>query len=258
MTTETERAEFEKWAKLGGARDCARTEWGNYKAQGTERLWECWQASARARSGAVPAGYALVPIEPTEEMLLSADAAMMREESHGMVRGRSPTRIWTAMLAAAPEPLQGSADYVLRMLVAAGHVSQAKVDEARRIAGNVVEAPRSGDAPVAWVVRAQGRSLSVFLDEATAADEAESYPDKCGAGAFPCYISPPADARDSEDARRYRWLRGHHDIDMFGALPSIPWCVRVESEFGIRTTKPVFGLDLDAAIDSAMGAGGWE
>lgn len=71
-------------------------------------------------------------------------------------------------------------------------------------------------------------------------------------------LCAPADARDYEDARRYRWLRGHHDIDMFGALPSIPWCVRVESEFGIRTTKPVFGLDLDAAIDRAMGATGGE
>lgn len=58
-------------------------------------------------------------------------------------------------------------------------------------------------------------------------------------------VDAPADARDAEDARRYRWLR-HCNIE------------QDRSVHGPDYTELLDGERLDAAIDSAMGAGGWE
>lgn len=56
-------------------------------------------------------------------------------------------------------------------------------------------------------------------------------------------VDAPADARDAEDARRYRWLR-HCNIE------------QDRSVHGPDYTELLDGERLDAAIDSAMGAGG--
>ncbi len=67
-------------------------------------VYEAAEALLRELSPAVavPDGYALVPIEPTPEMLDAADNALMAPLS-GMERGRGPWRVYRAMLAAAPQ-----------------------------------------------------------------------------------------------------------------------------------------------------------
>lgn len=55
-------------------------------------------------SGAVvPDGWQFVPIKPTEAMLDAADRCLMTPLS-GMSRGCGPSRVFAAMLAAAPKP----------------------------------------------------------------------------------------------------------------------------------------------------------
>jgi hypothetical protein len=62
-------------------------------------LWDAWQvARATEQPAAVPEGWKLVPIEPTEEML---------NVYHGYYRsgkGYLDLSIWRDMLAAAPQP----------------------------------------------------------------------------------------------------------------------------------------------------------
>jgi len=64
-------------------------------------------ARAKLSAGvAIPEGWALVPVEPTEEMLF---AAFLRDENAyagGAQNGASASAIWDAMLAAAPSPDQ--------------------------------------------------------------------------------------------------------------------------------------------------------
>ena len=63
-------------------------------------------AQREAEAVAVPPGYALVPVEPTEAMLSNAlDAALGDTEADWMIRSAvlgSVQRVWAAMLAAAP------------------------------------------------------------------------------------------------------------------------------------------------------------
>ena len=59
--------------------------------------WEGWQARAALDTGAVPEGWMLVPVEPTQEMF---DAGMKHRAGH-------PCNVmdgYTAMLAVAPQP----------------------------------------------------------------------------------------------------------------------------------------------------------
>ena len=85
MTTERER--FEAWAIriLGdnptwrGSGDC-------------ELAWQAWQAALSA-----PPGYALVPVEPTPEMVEQGRQAL------GAYHTGTPRMIYTAMIAAAPK-----------------------------------------------------------------------------------------------------------------------------------------------------------
>lgn len=65
---------------------------------GQERKW--LEAEAAIQPPFVPDGYALVPVEPTPEMLKAADKALMTPLS-GMERGRGPVLVYSAMLAAA-------------------------------------------------------------------------------------------------------------------------------------------------------------
>jgi hypothetical protein len=63
-----------------------------------------WQAALSQAPVAVPAGYALVPVEPTLEMLTAAsledDKAFIDGSCHGAARGD----LWAAMLSAATTP----------------------------------------------------------------------------------------------------------------------------------------------------------
>lgn len=82
---------------------------GEYQNQYVEAAWRAWQARASVQPAgvAVPEGYALVPVEPTELMLnLGNEAAknggcdlygLKRELLNGLA----------AMLAAAPHPVSG-------------------------------------------------------------------------------------------------------------------------------------------------------
>lgn len=59
-------------------------------------------------------------------------------------------------------------------------------------------------------------------------------------------------AQALEDAERYRWLRdGPPKIEWpTKKFPTPPWCVCVDKEVGLPTTRPIFGSELDAAIDT--------
>ena len=85
MTTERER--FEAWAKTTHPRwrfDKSRSDDG-YMYAPTATAWRAWQAALSA-----PPGYALVPVEPTDEMI---DATY---------HGQPLADIWHDMIAAAP------------------------------------------------------------------------------------------------------------------------------------------------------------
>lgn len=209
-----------------------------------------------------------------------------------------------------------NAEYVLRMLVAAGHVTQAKVDESFRIAEGlettvapeaderdmfelyrswpadvraklschdlrrmnltaramIAAAPSSAEQPVSArdggikglrvVKKADGVWLnfeSPFGRKACLRVESIACDRPAGitratllewAQAFEPG-TPPADARDGEDARRYRWLRDHARACK---LEPSPAAFHVQ---GPANTLREFleGEKLDAAIDRAMGDG---
>lgn len=89
------RAQFEEWA-LRCCYEIARFPGHTqYTSNTTEQAWLAWQASRAALSAepvAVPKGWQLVPVEPTEAMLRAGwDAA-------------GPRTAWPRMLAAAPQP----------------------------------------------------------------------------------------------------------------------------------------------------------
>ncbi|WP_261513181.1 helix-turn-helix domain-containing protein [Burkholderia multivorans] len=111
-----ERAAFEKVFPMPA--DCQRigsgptagyapTEYGAWEAHDFIRRWEGWKARAAASPAAeaVPAGWKLVPIEPTEEM----SAAGGRFLSIMSLPEREAGSVYRAMLAAAPQPAQADA-----------------------------------------------------------------------------------------------------------------------------------------------------
>lgn len=84
-------------------------------------------------------GWKLVPVEPTPVMISEAWRALIGNADYAKIRSA-----WGVMLAAAPDstptadtaiPLETPAEFALKALVAAGHVSQEKVDKALAIAG---------------------------------------------------------------------------------------------------------------------------
>lgn len=90
------------------------------------------EAAAKAT---VPDGWKLVPVEPTTEMVSAARIAMSDYEADEYeLKAAAALRsgIFVAPTA-AHEPVS-AASFALRALVAAGHVSQTKVDEAIAIA----------------------------------------------------------------------------------------------------------------------------
>lgn len=132
-----------------------------------------------------------------------------------------------------------------------------------------MRAPRSGDAPeiYGWAVldkngcteRVVSRVHYEFnctepVIRAGVASDLLPYLDREYKGAAPhrivtLYTAPPADARDGEYARRYRWLREHcrfaNDSDREIWFDG---CIVAKDEPGI----------LDRSIDRAMGATGGE
>lgn len=104
-----ERAKFEAWAKprvfslvvLDDDPD-------EYKELETASAWEAWQARAALASSvpaqaggvAVPAGYKLVPVEPTEAMEIAGALAYESSPCHDNIGPLNDA--WVAMLAAAP------------------------------------------------------------------------------------------------------------------------------------------------------------
>lgn len=65
-----------------------------------EPLIVAWNRRTPAASGATPEGYALVPVEPTEEMHVAAVRTIIRCTGNADF----PPRVWRAMIAAAPIP----------------------------------------------------------------------------------------------------------------------------------------------------------
>lgn len=110
MTTHTdlaaqEQAAFEKWARPITA---TAMENGRYVEVMTSLAWEAWQARAALESQpdaaqGVPEGMALVPVEPTPEML----AAIL--EPIKWAGGKHANK---AMLAATPKPQEQAAQVV--------------------------------------------------------------------------------------------------------------------------------------------------
>ena len=89
MTTERER--FEAW--LEAVRD--KADPGDWLFSKREAAWKAWQAALSA-----PPGYALVPVEPTDEMI---DATY---------HGQPLADIWHDMIAAAPSARKESIDAI--------------------------------------------------------------------------------------------------------------------------------------------------
>lgn len=83
----TERERFEAWAK-GYLLNTAKREDGTYEWISTYDTWSAWQSALSAP--AVPPGYVLVPVEPTDAMI---DATY---------HGQPLADIWHDMIAAAP------------------------------------------------------------------------------------------------------------------------------------------------------------
>ena len=59
---------------------------------------------AEQAAKAVPAGFKLVPVEPTLEMLTAAGREDNKAFIDGMPHGATAADTWAAMLAAAPTP----------------------------------------------------------------------------------------------------------------------------------------------------------
>jgi hypothetical protein len=91
----SERDEFEAWN---------REEAFPFAEMYDQFRWEIWHAAwqaahATAEPTAVPEGWKLVPIEPTEEML------NVYHGYHRSGKGYLDLSIWRDMIAAAPHPL---------------------------------------------------------------------------------------------------------------------------------------------------------
>lgn len=97
QTTDTERVMFEEFASVNGKRPelVARNQAGKYLRLDTATGWMWWQAARRAP--AVPQGWKLVPVEPTEDQLWCL---------YGRFVGQLTTeaKLYSDMLAAAPQP----------------------------------------------------------------------------------------------------------------------------------------------------------
>lgn len=221
MTTEKDRAEFEKWYAEG-------VSWsdGTHKA-----AWLAWQA--RARSGAVPAGYQVRTMKLSgadrfgpwrecgrAEYEVARDSGTFVDDS-GIV--------WPAesrvVFAAAPEPPQGD--------------ESNSTDDPHEFGAGIVQTPGARywrERSAEWMARAV---MLGWREHRDACQEAGVDPD-----AAP--VSAPADARDAEDARRYRWLRNANIANITQFFDAVGDATNIQS-LGWKTFDC-----LDSAIDGAM------
>lgn len=92
QTTDQDRAEFEAWLGIkpcGAAHDLA---------------WSAWKAARRAPAAPVPQGWKLVPVEPTEKMVLEGSCSQTFEHGHRYIGEHAAKLAWQFMLAGAPQP----------------------------------------------------------------------------------------------------------------------------------------------------------
>jgi hypothetical protein len=109
MTTDQMRAAFEAHMTDGGKwpRAAERTPSGEYLLAQTASAWRTWQAAQT-----IPAGWQLVPIDPTPEMLATQhkDAAKITDlkfRAQVLPWMDDNTRaLWAELLAAAPKAAQ--------------------------------------------------------------------------------------------------------------------------------------------------------
>jgi len=86
VSTESKmRDDFEVWA----------ADWGAMGAHHKAVAWDAYQAGRAAKAQEVPEGFALVPIEPTEEMVVRG-----AQSQGATVYYREVIAIYRAMLAA--------------------------------------------------------------------------------------------------------------------------------------------------------------
>jgi hypothetical protein len=103
---EAERVAFDEWFSREVWKDGCYGNPDILKRQ----LWPCWQARAQlAAPAGVPAGWRLVPVEPTTHML--AGGFYLASEGGVTTTEWLRKTIWQGMLAAAPSPAPASADH---------------------------------------------------------------------------------------------------------------------------------------------------
>jgi hypothetical protein len=107
---------------------------------------------------------------------------------------------WESRPVYAHPPAEAASDYVLSLLVTAGHVSQEKVDEAREIARKT-PGVASASNPVAIVKADHDGTKHAILRDETVADGTLLYAGR-----------PPAEAasEDRLDAERWRYVKNHY------------------------------------------------
>ena len=134
MTEQQERAAFEAWLQkchpgAVGAELIGKEENSpdTYVFSGVNKQWAAWQARAAqaATPAPAPAGWKLVPVEPTPEMLRAAAAEWLKHGEHGAkfplaqgfeslgicpsqrIEYSRATHVYRAMLAAAYAMTEG-------------------------------------------------------------------------------------------------------------------------------------------------------
>lgn len=193
--------------------------------------------AGRASTPAVGAGWRLVPVEPTPEIL----AAMYKTMARDRVPLTWEVDMYAAILSAAP-PAPAEPDYAAMELEHLG-------DPAKQTG---VYAQQPAPAVQAEQI-SRARLLEILCNLDSSAVRLPSGFEKF-ARAVEAEVratpqAPLPTPPQGEDAARYRWLREHRVIDLY-SNPSVPWVVRCEFQ-PIPVTTPIFGAALDAAIDAA-------
>jgi hypothetical protein len=198
------------------------------------------EAAEAARK--VPAGFVWVPREPTDAMVVAA----CKEQSYALG--------YRAMIAAAPSSAEQAGkvcmesnfpetdSWARRQFLAAPSApaadERARFEAAMQATHLVVKVDRNEDG------RYINSALNYALDGWKLA--------RAQSSAAPA--TPPADARDGEDARRYRWLR-ERDV-WTTAYGGVRWHMELRQSPDTKELPFItenYGRHLDAAIDRAMG-----
>jgi hypothetical protein len=190
---------------------------------------------SHAAQAVVPAGWNLVPTEPTQAMLdavvTSMDDFLLGKEAEKQYR-----EDWAAMLAAAPaQPVAEPAGAVSEMVKFTDQSTANPIEKARRYLAHV--ANKKPNNPYLFD---DGYPRESIADDAAAA---LSVLEQLAASHGQAPATAQADSVQ-EDAMRYRWLRDQP----FDEWKRIAWHVSGRS--------PTIYADRDAAIDIARKQGG--